>query len=272
MLIVAGQRQQLFQLVPIGRRVPRRDGPFANRLVGVGHDQRPDRSRDVAKALARRASAERAIEAQPPRLGVGKWRWQWRHSKRFGEIEPLPSWPSTIDARPLEGRLRWTPVRSLNVTCLDQRHGSPVRLARNAVSSESRSRCTDSWPITSRSTITEQLVACECRSRLDRRHPDGSSCEPRDHAAQSRLPSVAPAPIQSTRRPSAAPQTPSSAACPRGNAPAARRLFAANRSTGSSARRADEAADLRKQQPQSSRSFRSRCRSWPGWIAKCRPA
>ena len=57
----------------------------------------PDRARsghveldDVAEAFARRAGAQRAVEAQPPRLGIGKLAVAVQAFEAGGEVEPLP--------------------------------------------------------------------------------------------------------------------------------------------------------------------------------------
>ena len=68
-VVVAGQRQQLLQLVGVGRRVPRRDGPLAERLVRVGNDQVHVDADHVAKTLALGTRPQRTVETVQPRLG-----------------------------------------------------------------------------------------------------------------------------------------------------------------------------------------------------------
>ena len=69
--VVARQRQQLFQLVGVGRRVPRRDRPVANRLLRIRHDPLHVDVDHVAEPLARRAGAERVVVVEQLRLDVG---------------------------------------------------------------------------------------------------------------------------------------------------------------------------------------------------------
>ncbi len=66
---VAGQGDQLFQFVGVRRRVPRGDGPFAQRLGRVGNDQVHVDADDVPETFALRTRPQRAVEAVQPRLG-----------------------------------------------------------------------------------------------------------------------------------------------------------------------------------------------------------
>ena len=63
MIVIAGQREQFLQLMLVGRRVPRRNGAVAQRLVRVGHDQIHVDADDVAKAFALGTRPQRTVEA-----------------------------------------------------------------------------------------------------------------------------------------------------------------------------------------------------------------
>ena len=67
-VVIAGQCQQFLQFVGVGRRVPRRDRPFAQRFVRIGNDQLHVQPDHVAESFALRARPQRTVETVQPRL------------------------------------------------------------------------------------------------------------------------------------------------------------------------------------------------------------
>ena len=68
-VVIVGQGKQFFQFVGVGRRVPGRDRPFAQRFAGSGTTKSMSMSITLPKPFALRTRAQRAVETVEPRLG-----------------------------------------------------------------------------------------------------------------------------------------------------------------------------------------------------------
>ena len=71
-VVVFGEREKFFELVCVGGRVPAGDRAIANGFGFVGDDAVHVGGDDVAEAFAFGAGAQRAIEVEELRLGVGE--------------------------------------------------------------------------------------------------------------------------------------------------------------------------------------------------------
>src|SRR6266850_3021738 len=117
-VIVGGERKQLIQLVLVSRSVPGGDGSFANRFRRIGDNQVQIEFSHISKAFARRAGAERTVEAQPPRFRIGKDTVAMKTFEPAGKIEPLPG--ALVDDKSIGGQL--------SSGSLNQSHRVPVPL------------------------------------------------------------------------------------------------------------------------------------------------
>ena len=161
-VVIAGQREQFLQFVRVGRRVPRRDGPLAERFARIGNDQLHVEPDDVSESFALGAGAQRTVEAVQPRLGRGILDAAILAGQLRAEPDPPPR--LAVD----EQRGARESGRGLGTSVPSELPGEPVtppvesstsaqhrpRPFANAVSSESRSRLSAAPPAASRSTMT----------------------------------------------------------------------------------------------------------------------
>ena len=148
--VVVGQRQQLFQLVRVGRRVPRCDGAIPQALARIGYDQVHVDVQNVAEPFARRTCAQRAVETQGSRFERRVVDATRLAPPRIAELPHLPRLGIDRPDAPRHPRTGRT-------TAASPQHDAPAAsLGKGRLHGILHPRAT-LWPATSRSTSNQRL-------------------------------------------------------------------------------------------------------------------